>query len=227
MLATTAALDIGPILAAAPPAGIGQGQFLFALLAVAVLPALLAVTTAFARIIIVLFFLRAGMGSQFLPPNVVVVGLALVLTWYVMGPTISALTRDVVVPLYHGRLAADEALQRSQRILRAFMQPRLAAEDYTLLAKARNLSADPTKGPFELVAAAFALTELRVAFLAGLLVYLPFLVIDVLIYLVIGALGTPVFSPQTFALPVKVVFFVAADGWRIVLGALSRSYLGG
>lgn len=212
---------------AAPQATIGQGQFLLALLAIAVLPALLAVTTAFARIVIVLFFLRAGMGSQFLPPNVVIVGLALVLTWYVMAPTVSALSRDVVAPLYQGRLAPDAALQQSQGILRAFMQPRLAPEDYTLLARARNLSADPAKGPFELVAAAFALTELRVAFLAGLLVYLPFLVIDVLVYLVIGAVGTPVFSPQTFALPVKVVFFVAADGWRLVFGALGRSYLGG
>lgn len=226
MVATTA-IEAGLSILAAPQATIGQGQFLMALLAVALLPALLAVTTAFARIVIVLFFLRAGMGSQFLPPNVVVVGLALVLTWYVMAPTISALSRDVVAPLYEGRLAPDAALQQSQRILRAFMQPRLAPDDYRLLARARNLSADPTKGPFELVAAAFALTELRVAFLAGLLVYLPFLVIDVLVCLVIGALGTPVFSPQTFALPVKMVFFVAADGWRLVVGALGRSYLGG
>ncbi|MCX7599227.1 MAG: flagellar type III secretion system pore protein FliP [Armatimonadetes bacterium] len=226
-MAATAVLNADLAVIAAPPAGIGQGQFLLALLAIAVFPALLAVTTAFARIVIVLFFLRAGMGSQFLPPNVVVMGLAMVLTWYVMAPTVSALSREVVAPLYQGRLAPDAALQHSQRILRAFMQPRLSSEDYLLLARARNAPADPTKGPFELVAAAFALTELRIAFLAGVLVYLPFLAIDVLIYLIIGALGTPVFSPQTFALPVKVVFFVAADGWRLVVGALSQSYLGG
>jgi flagellar biosynthetic protein FliP len=223
----TTVLEAGLGFAAAPPAGLGQGQFLLGLLAIAVLPALLAVTTAFARIIIVLFFLRAGMGSQFLPPNVVIVGLALVLTWYVMAPTVSTLSRDVVQPLYEGRLAADAALQHSQNILRAFMQPRLSHDDYLLLARARNAPADPMRGPFELVAAAFALTELRIAFLAGILVYLPFVVIDVFVYLILGALGTPVFAPQTFALPVKLVFFVAADGWRLIIGALGRSYLGG
>jgi flagellar biosynthetic protein FliP len=225
---TTAALEVAWALTAAPAAPkVAESSLLLGLLAIAVLPALLAVTTAFARIVIVLYFLRAGMGSTVLPPNVVVLGLGLLLTWYVMSPTLTQLSREAVTPMYQGRMAADQALAKSETILRGFMRGRVAQEDYLLLAQVRGLPADPARAPFEVVAAAFALGELRVAFLAGLLVYLPFLIIDLLVFLVLGALGGPPFSPQLFALPAKVLFFVMADGWRLVFGALSRSYLGG
>jgi flagellar biosynthetic protein FliP len=218
---------IGLALCGQPASSAGQSQLVLSLLALVAIPALLAVTTAFARIVIMLYFLRAGLGSGTLPPNPVLLGLALLLTWYVMSPVATALSHDVLVPMQAGRLPLDQGLARSESLLRGFMMARLSRQDYSFLARARGFSDDPAHGPFELVASAFALSELRIAFLAGLLIYLPFLVIDVLVYLVLSALGPTTFSQQLFALPVKLLFFVMADGWRLLFEAVSRSYLGG
>jgi flagellar biosynthetic protein FliP len=227
LIASSAHQLLGLALCGQPASPAGQSQLVLSLLALVALPALLAVTTAFARIVIMLYFLRAGLGSGTLPPNTVILGLALLLTWYVMSPVATSLGRDVLAPMQAGRLPLDQGLARSETILRGFMMSRLSRQDYAFLARARGFPEDPVRGPFELVASAFALGELRVSFLAGLLIYLPFLVIDVLVYLVLSALGPAAFSQQLFALPVKLLFFVMADGWRLLFEAVSRSYLGG
>lgn len=217
---------VGLATLAQPGPAAGQNQLLLSLLALIAIPALLAVTTAFARIVIMLYFLRAGLGSGTLPPNAVLLGLALLLTWYVMSPVATSLGHEVLAPMQAGRLPLDQGLARSEALLRGFMLPRVARQDYSFLARARGLPDDPARGPFQLLASAFALSELRIGFLAGLLIYLPFLVIDVLVYVVLSALGPTTFSQQLFALPVKLLFFVVADGWRLLFEAVSRSYLG-
>ncbi len=212
---------------AGPAQDAAAGRWILSLLAVVVLPALLAVMTAFARVVIILYFVRAGLGSQVLPPNFVVVGLALVLTWYVMGPTVADLGAQVASPLWDQKITAAEAASRTQEKLRGFMAAHVGAQDFEILARARAVKEQPARAPFEVLTAAYALSELRVAFLAGLLIYLPFLVVDVLVYVVVGALGPATFSPQVFALPAKVLFFVMADGWRLLFDAIVRGYLGG
>ncbi len=204
----------------------GESRFVLAVLAAFVLPALLAVTTAFARILIVLFFLRAGLGSNVIPPNTVVIGLAVLLTWLVMGQTVRAMSRDVLQPLYAGALKPDEALHRSENVLRSFMARHTDPTDFKIVASAIGAEQRIQAARFEVLATAFALSELRVAFVAGLLIYLPFLVIDVLVLLVVSAIGPGPFAPQTLALPVKVAFFVMADGWRLIFGAILRGYGG-
>lgn len=217
----------GLAVCAQPAPATGQGQLFVALLAVVIAPALLAVMTAFARIVIILYFLRAGLGSSVIPPNVVIVGLALVLTWLVMAPTFAELQTRVIGPLWRGQLSMDQALAAAQATLRRFMTRQVNSDDYRLLARVRKTTAPLHRAPIELLAAAFALSEMRVAFLAGLLVYLPFLVVDVLVYLVLAALGPTAFSAQLFALPVKLAFFVMADGWRLLFDAVVRGYLPG
>jgi flagellar biosynthetic protein FliP len=185
------------------------------------------VTTAFARIVIILFFLRAGLGSAVLPPNAVILGLAVVLTWLVMAPVASELGANVLMPLWQGQISPAQAALRSERALRVFMAAHVSRADYEILARARAVQAPAAQAPFEVLAAAFALSELRTGFLAGLLIYLPFLAVDVLVYLVTAALGPATFSPQLFALPVKVAFFVMAEGWRLLFQAVVHGYLGG
>ena len=204
----------------------GESRFVLAVLAAFILPALLAVTTAFARILIVLFFLRAGLGSDVLPPNTVIIGLALLLTWVVMGTTIQAFTAQVAAPLYQGTLPPDQALARADRVLRGFMARHVDTDDYRIVADALNEAAPPSRAPFQVLATAFALSELRVAFIAGLLIYLPFLVIDLLVLLVMSAIGPGPIAPQMIALPVKVAFFIMADGWRLIFGAILGGYGG-
>lgn len=227
MLTPSLALHLLGLTVYTRPASVaGQNQLVLSLLALIAIPALLAVTTAFARIVIMLYFLRAGLGSGTLPPNAVILGLAFLLTWYVMSPVATSLGHEVLAPMQAGHMSLAKGLTRSESLLRGFMLARMSRQDYAFLARARGFSQDPARGPFELVASAFALSELRVAFLAGLLIYLPFVVIDVLVYLVLSALGPTTFSQQLFALPVKLLFFVMADGWRLLFEAVSRSYTG-
>ncbi|MBC7286987.1 MAG: EscR/YscR/HrcR family type III secretion system export apparatus protein [Armatimonadetes bacterium] len=210
----------------AQPDQVGNNRFLVAVLAAFVLPSLLAVTTAFARIVVVLYFLRAGLGSNAIPPNAVIVGLALLLTWLAMGPTVNHLSNTVLAPLYRGQISAEDALRRCEASLRAFMVKHVGREDFDIIAGSVRQKTTPDRAAFPLLATAFALSELRIAFVAGLLIYLPFLVVDVLVYLVVSAIGTGPFSPQLISLPVKVAFFVMADGWRLLFRAVLGGYGG-
>jgi flagellar biosynthetic protein FliP len=130
-----------------PGEATGQGRWLVTLAAIFIVPALLAVMTAFARIVILLYFLRAGLGSQVLPPNLVVVGIAVVLTWFVMAPAAKEMQTSVLVPLWQGRMTADAAVSQMQKILRSFMVRHVGMEDYRILAQLRDVKEPPTTGP--------------------------------------------------------------------------------
>ncbi len=193
------------------------------ILAAALVPALLAVLTAFARIFVILLFLRAGIGDTNIPPTIVLLGLAVLLTWLAMHSTFQSLSAKVIVPLWQGKIAADAAAIRAKQILASYMASRADAADLAAIAAAAGYRpSPPNKAPFEVLAAAFALSELRTAFIAGLAIYLPFLVVDIVVGLALASLGPALLPHQAVALPAKILFFIAADGWRWLFAGLAK-----
>ena len=218
------------------PLIIGQGaggtsysvpiQTLLFFTALSFLPAVLLLMTSFTRIIIVLSLLRQALGTQAAPPNQVVVGLSLFLTFFVMGPTIDKVYADAYQPYSENKIAFDEALKRGELPLRAFMMKQTRQTDVMLFAKLAKI--DPgvktADVPFKVLVPAFVTSELKSAFQIGFLVFLPFLIIDMIVASVLMSLGMMMLSPVLIALPFKLMLFVLADGWNLLLGSLAASF---
>jgi len=238
-----AALISGPAVALAQSAGganlpllIGQGaggtsysvpiQTLLFFTALSFLPAVLLLMTGFTRIVIVLSLLRQALGTQAAPPNQVIVGLSLFLTFFVMSPTLDKVYAEAYQPYSENRIAFDEALQRGEAPLREFMLKQTRQSDVMLFAKLAKLdpaikSADV---PFKVLVPAFVTSELKSAFQIGFLIFIPFLVIDMIVASVLMSLGMMMLSPVLVALPFKLMLFVLADGWNLLLGSLAASF---
>lgn len=185
-------------------------------------PALLAVVTSFARIAIVLFFLRAGLGSQQLIPNPVLLGLALLLTAFSMSGVLQQVHERALQPLMTGRVELAEAWQAAQPPTRAFLAAHARSEDLQLLGSFSPLAPGQAV-PLQTVAAAYALSELRAAFIIGFVIYLPFVVIDLVVAGTLASLGLVTLPQSVLALPFKVLLFVMVDGWRLLAYALLSS----
>jgi len=219
------------------PLVIGQGaggtsysvpiQTLLFFTALSFLPAVLLLMTSFTRIVIVLSLLRQALGTQAAPPNQVVVGLSLFLTFFVMGPTIDKVYADAYQPYATNRIAFEEALKRGEQPLRTFMMKQTRQADVMLFAKLAKL--DPAiktaDVPFKVLVPAFVTSELKSAFQIGFLVFLPFLIIDMIVASVLMSLGMMMLSPVLIALPFKLMLFVLADGWNLLLGSLAASFV--
>ena len=192
---------------------------------VSLAPALLAVVTSFARIVVVLFFLRAGLGSQQLIPNPVLIGLALLLTVVTMAGPLQQVNTRALQPLLAGRMAPPAAWEAAQAPARQFFTAHVRAEDLQLF---EQFAADTVdKQPaLPTLAAAYAISELRAAFIIGFVIYLPFLVIDLVVAGTLGTLGLGTMPAAVLSLPFKVLLFVMVDGWRLLSYALLSS-LGG
>ncbi len=195
---------------------------------VSLVPALLAVLTSFARIVIVLFFLRAGLGSAQIIPNPVVIGLALLLTIFTLSGPITPVYQQAVQPLLAGRISAAQAWQTIQPAVRAYLAARTRPEDIQLLqqfAQATTPGPPPAASspPLAVLAAAYALSELRAAFIIGFVIFLPFVVIDLIVAGTIASLGLSALPHTVIALPFKVLLFVLVDGWRLLAYALLNS----
>ena len=218
------------------PLVIGQGaggtsysvpiQTLLFFTALSFLPAVLLLMTGFTRIVIVLGLLRQAIGAQAAPPNQVVVGLSLFLTFFVMGPTIDKVYADAYQPFAENRIAFDEALKRGEVPMRAFMLKQTRQADVMLFAKLAKI--DPTVKsadvPFKVLVPAFVTSELKSAFQIGFLIFIPFLIIDMIVASVLMSLGMMMLSPVLIALPFKLMLFVLADGWNLLLGSLAASF---
>ncbi|MDQ6680132.1 MAG: flagellar type III secretion system pore protein FliP [Pseudomonadota bacterium] len=218
------------------PLVIGQGaggasysvpiQTLLFFTALSFLPAVLLLMTSFTRIVIVLSLLRQALGTQAAPPNQVVVGLSLFLTFFVMGPTLDKVYADAYQPYSENRIAFDEALKRGEVPLRAFMMKQTRQSDVMLFARLAKI--DPAVKtadvPFKVLVPAFVTSELKSAFQIGFLVFLPFLIIDMIVASVLMSLGMMMLSPVLIALPFKLMLFVLADGWNLLLGSLAASF---
>jgi flagellar biosynthetic protein FliP len=231
--ASTAALGADPsvpLLSVTPGAG-GQvigvpGASLPWLLLFPFLPALLLAFTAFARIAVVLFLLRQGLGSHTTPPNLVLSGLAVLLTIFVMSPALKSIDAEAYQPFLAGTLSFNDAAAKAADPLKAFMLRQTRSEDLALFT-ADVQGVDPKRAetvPLAALAPAFLTSELKTAFQIGFMVVLPFLVIDLVVAAVLTALGMIMLPPQLVSLPLKLLLFVSIDGWHLLVGSLIGSF---
>ncbi len=218
-----------PLMVAQGPSGTSYSvpiQTLIFFTALSFLPAMLLLMTGFTRIVIVLSLLRQAMGTQAAPPNQVILGLSLFLTFFVMGPTFDKIYDKAYVPYAAGTLPVEQALKEGVAPLREFMLKQTRQSDVMLFAKLAKLPAD-VKGadvPLTVLVPAFVTSELKSAFQIGFMIFIPFLVIDMIVASVLMSLGMMMLSPVLVALPFKLMLFVLADGWNLLLGSLAASF---
>lgn len=195
--------------------------------ALAFLPAMLIAMTSFTRIVIVLALLRQALGLTQTPPNLVLVGLALFLTAFVMGPVWQRIDTVAVAPLTAGHISVEQAAQKAEKPLKAFMLRQTRKDDLALFVHLSGGKKYPTASdvPFGTVVPAFLTSELKTAFYIGFVMYLPFVVIDIVVASVMMSLGMMLLSPVTVSLPLKLLLFVAVGGWDLVMGSLARGFV--
>jgi flagellar biosynthesis protein FliP len=189
-------------------------------------PAILVTVTSFTRIIVVLSFLRNALGVQTTPPNIVLISLALFLTGFVMAPTLEKSYNDGIAPLIAEKLPEQEALTRAAAPLHDFMIAHVRSQDLQLfagMAKIKSI-ADPKDVPYRVLIPSFMISELRRAFEIGFLLFLPFLIIDLVVASILMSMGMMMLPPVTVSLPFKLIFFVLVDGWYLVAGSLVQSF---
>jgi flagellar biosynthetic protein FliP len=191
-------------------------------------PSILVMVTSFTRIVVVLSLLRTAIGLQTAPPNSVMISLALFLTLFVMGPTLQQSYDNGIAPLIAGEIPMEEAFTRSAEPVHAFMLANVRAEDLQLffdMSKGEP-PADPAATPLQTLIPAFMISELRRAFEIGFLLFLPFVIIDMVVASVLMSMGMMMLPPVVISLPFKLIFFVLVDGWHLVAGSLVRSFTG-
>jgi len=201
-------------------------QILVMMTALTVLPSLLLGMTAFTRIIIVLSILRQALGTQQTPPNQVLIALALFLTFFVMQPVLTEVYDTALAPALDGTKPQDQALAEAAAIIKAFMIENTRQNDLAMFAELAGDApyADTQQVPFRVLLPAFMTSELKTAFQIGFLLFLPFLVIDIVIASILMALGMMMVSPVLVALPFKLLLFVLVDGWALTVGSLAAGY---
>ncbi|HQY10009.1 MAG: flagellar type III secretion system pore protein FliP [Burkholderiales bacterium] len=201
-------------------------QTLLIFTALSFLPAVLLMMTGFTRIVIVLSLLRQAMGTQAAPPNQVIVGLSLFLTMFVMGPTLDKVYSDAYKPYAANQMSFEEAVARAEAPMRQFMLKQTRQSDLSLFTRLGRLdpSVTPEQVPLRVLVPAFVTSELKSAFQIGFLIFIPFLVIDMVVASVLMSLGMMMLSPVLVALPFKLMLFVLADGWNLLLGSLAASF---
>jgi len=197
---------------------------LFTVLSIA--PAILIMMTSFTRIVVVLSFLRVALGTQQTPPNQVLVSLAMFLTLFIMMPVFQQAYDTAFVPMIEGNIEEAEAFSRAVIPFRNFMLSHVREQDVALFADFANLPEDQVGEdiPIHVLIPAFIISELRRAFEIGFLIFVPFLVIDMVVSSVLMAMGMMMLPPVIIALPFKIIFFVLVDGWYMVVGSLVRSF---
>ena len=240
-LSMLSAFSVAALAQNTPPATlpllIGQGaggssysvpiQTLLFFTALGFLPAVLLMMTGFTRIVIVLSLMRQALGTQAAPPNQVIVGLSLFLTFFVMSPTLDKVYADAWAPYSAGQIAFDEAIKRAEPPMRNFMLKQTRQADVALFSRLAKLEGEikPEAVPFTVLVPAFVTSELKSAFQIAFLIFIPFLVIDMIVSSVLMSLGMMMLSPVLVALPFKLMLFVLADGWNLLLGSLAASFV--
>ena len=220
-----------PAFTSSPLAGGGQNytlslQTLLLLTALSLLPAALMMMTSFTRIIIVLSLLRQALGTQSAPPNQVMVGLALFLTLFVMGPVFDKIYTDAYQPLQDNKITMSQALDKGIAPLKTFMMKQTRQTDLALYVKMSNSPAlqSPDDVPLRLLVPAFVTSELKTAFQISFAIFIPFLIIDMVVAAVLMSMGMMMVSPAIISLPFKLMLFVLVDGWQLLIGSLTQSF---
>lgn len=190
-------------------------------------PSIVIMMTSFTRIIVVLHFVRSALGAQTTPPNQVLTGLALFLTLFIMSPVISDINTNCVQPFEQGQLTQEEALNAGLKPIRGFMFDQTNRSDLKLFleieGKDREIDSEEDI-PTVVLLPAFMISELRQAFIMGFLIYLPFIVIDMVVASTLMSMGMMMLPPTTISMPFKILLFVLADGWDLVIGQVVRTF---
>ncbi|HET9114003.1 MAG TPA: flagellar type III secretion system pore protein FliP [Burkholderiales bacterium] len=220
-----------PAFTTAPAAGGGQTysltiQTLLFLTSLSFLPAILLMMTSFTRIIIVLSLLRQALGTQSSPPNQVLIGLALFLTLFVMGPVFDKIYADAYVPFAANKITFQAAVDKGSVPLKAFMLKQTRQADLALFVKISNTPAlqGPEDVPLRVLVPAFMTSELKTAFQIGFAILIPFLIIDMVVASVLMSMGMMMVAPSIVSLPFKIMLFVLVDGWQLLMGSLAQSF---
>ena len=218
-----------PLMVAQGPGGTSYSvpiQTLLFFTALSFLPAVLLLMTGFTRIVIVLSLLRQALGTQAAPPNQVIIGMSLFLTFFVMAPTFDKVYEQAWAPYAAGTMPVDEALKTGVQPLREFMLKQTRQSDVMLFARLAKLPAEVqgAEVPLTVLVPAFVTSELKSAFQIGFMIFIPFLIIDMIVASVLMSLGMMMLSPVLVALPFKLMLFVLADGWNLLLGSLAASF---
>ena len=201
-------------------------QILILMSLLTVLPSIVLMMTSFTRIIIVLAILRQAIGLQNSPPNQVLIGLALFLSLFIMRPVIEQIGETAYTPYGAGQISIEEAVSRSGKALHGFMMTQTRESDLRLFADLANQPAfeRPEDVPFSILLPAFVTSELKTAFQIGFLIFLPFLIIDIVVSSTLMALGMMMLSPPIVSMPFKLLLFVLVDGWALTMGSLAQSF---
>jgi flagellar biosynthesis protein FliP len=201
-------------------------QILFLMTILSLAPALLILTTAFTRIIIVLHFLKQAMGTPQMPPPQILVGLAMFLTFFVMAPVWNKMNDEALQPYLKSKMSMNEAYDKGVVPLREFMVRQTREDDLALFVKLANLEKPKNIGevPTHVLIPAFAISELRIGFQIGLVLFVPFLIIDMVVASILMSMGMMMLPPAMISLPFKILLFVLVDGWHLVIGSLVASF---
>lgn len=190
------------------------------------LPAILIMVTSFTRIVVVLSLLRQGMGTQQIPPNPVIIGLSLFLTLFIMSPTITAINKDAIQPYSEKKITFGQAFERAEPSIKKFMLKQTRQKDIALFIKLskENVPAQAGDIPLKILIPAFAISELKTAFEIGFMIFLPFLLIDMVVASVLLSMGMMMLPPVMISLPFKLLLFVLVDGWNLIIGSIVRTF---
>ena len=204
----------------------GTLQILLIITVISLAPSILVMVTSFTRIIIVLHFVRTAIGTQSSPPNNVLIGLSLFLTLFIMSPVIAQIKTEAYDPLVAEEITQQEALERGIQPLREFMLKQTRQDDLRLFMDIAKI--EPVESVDELsitiIIPAFIISELRAAFIIGFLIYVPFIVIDMVVSSALMSMGMMMLPPTTISMPFKILLFILADGWNLVIGQLVNSF---
>lgn len=188
-------------------------------------PSILIMLTSYTRIVIVLHFLRTAIGTQTAPPNQVLIGLALFLTFFIMWPTFEQVNTTVIQPLDEGNITTEQAFELAQEPFREFMEKHTQTKDLQLFVDISGETYESVdEVPFTTLVPAFIISELRTAFIMGFLIYIPFIVIDMVVASVLMSMGMMMLPPTTISLPFKILLFVLADGWNLVIANIVKTF---
>jgi flagellar biosynthetic protein FliP len=201
-------------------------QILFLMTILSLAPAILILTTAFTRIVVVLHFLRQAMGTQQVPPSQVLIGLAMFLTFFVMAPTWSRVNTDALQPYLDKKMSLEQAYEKGVVPVREFMLRQTREEDLALFVKLANVDKPKNRDdvPLHALIPAFAISELRIGFQIGFLLFIPFLVIDMVISSILLSMGMMMLPPVLISMPFKILLFILVDGWHLIVRSLLESF---
>ncbi len=204
----------------------GALRILVILTLIAIAPSLIIMLTSFTRIIIVLHFTRAALNTQTAPPNTVLIGLALFLTFFIMQPTLSTIYTEAVVPYEAGELDQEEALEAAAAPIREFMYGQTQKKDVAMFMQINRTEWDGELDsiPMSVLVPSFIISELRTAFIIGFVIYIPFIVIDMVVASTLMSMGMMMLPPTTISMPFKILLFVLADGWYLVITELVKTF---